>query len=284
MFRKSYAIIEIAVVEGIHDGHLTIRGGFFALMEGKQPMPERSNGCSECFTDSSMPPTMTRGKRHDCLFDTSDSQSPVSFQNHNLTKGPYAMLRMMTLVLKPLTLLLTCCIGAGVAWSADEYDYDLVHSSVSFKARHLDISWIHGRFNDVSGKFIIDRDDVTKSSFQLTIKAESVDTANPARDEHLRQPDYFDTKQFPTIEFKSTAVKAIEDGFEVTGDFTMHGTTKKIVVKLMGGKEIESRGVKRVGFSTELKLKRSDFNFDKSGIGAIGDEAIILIDCEGMRK
>lgn len=219
-----------------------------------------------------------------CRVDACCRQRSVSFQNHNLKKGPYAMLRMMTLVLKPLSLLLTCCIGAGVAWSADEYDYDLVHSSVSFKARHLDISWIHGRFNDVSGKFIIDRDDAAKSSFQLTIKAESVDTANPARDEHLRQPDYFDTKQFPTIEFKSTAVKAIEDGYEATGDFTMHGTTKKIVVKLMGGKEIESRGVKRVGFSTELKLKRSDFNFDKSGIGAIGDEAIILIDCEGMRK
>ena len=50
-----------------------------------------------------------------------------------------------------------------------------------------------------------------------------MDTANAARDEHLRQPDYFDTKQFPTIEFRSTKVKAIEGGYEVTGDFTMHG-------------------------------------------------------------
>jgi polyisoprenoid-binding protein YceI len=168
--------------------------------------------------------------------------------------------------------------------AADEYAYDLVHSSVSFKALHLDISWIHGRFNEVDGKFAIDRQDPSKSSFQLTIKADSVDTANKARDEHLRQPDYFDTKQFPTIDFKSTAVKAIDGGFEVTGDFTMHGVTKKITFPLMGGKEIESRGVKRVGFATELKLKRSDFKFDKSAIGAIGDEAIIIIDCEGMRK
>lgn len=172
----------------------------------------------------------------------------------------------------------------GVAIGADEYDYDLVHSSVSFKARHLDISWIHGRFNDVGGKFSIDREEAAKSSFQLTIKADSIDTANAARDEHLRQPDYFDTKQFPTIEFRSTAVKAMEGGYEVTGDFTMHGTTKTITFKLMGGREMESRGVKRVGFSTELKLKRSDFNFDKTQIGAIGDEAIIIIDCEGMRK
>jgi polyisoprenoid-binding protein YceI len=118
----------------------------------------------------------------------------------------------------------------------------------------------------------------------LTIKADSVDTANAARDEHLRQPDYFDTKQFPTIEFRSTRVKAIEGGYEVTGNFTMHGTTKEITITLMGGKEIESRGVKRVGFSTELKLKRSDYGFDKNAIGPIGDEAIIIIDCEGMSK
>lgn len=168
--------------------------------------------------------------------------------------------------------------------AADDYDFDLVHSSVSFKARHLDISWIHGRFNQVDGKFSIDRQNPGKSSFQLTIKADSVDTGNPARDEHLRQPDYFDTKQFPTIEFRSTAVKAITGGYEVTGDFTMHGVTKKITLTLMGGKEIEWKGTKRVGFATEVKLKRSDFNFDKSAIGAIGDEAIIIIDCEGMRK
>ncbi len=170
------------------------------------------------------------------------------------------------------------------AFAADEYDYDLVHSSVSFKARHLDISWIHGRFNEVDGKFSLDRQDPSKSTFQLTIKADSVDTANAARDEHLRQPDYFDTKQFPTIEFRSTSVKAIEGGYEVTGDFTMHGTTRKITFPLVGGKEIESRGVKRVGFSTELRLKRSDYGFDKNAIGPIGDEAIVIIDCEGMRK
>ncbi len=171
---------------------------------------------------------------------------------------------------------------SGIA--ADDYDYDLVHSSVSFKARHLDISWIHGRFNDVAGKFSIDRENPAKSTFELTIKADSIDTANKARDEHLRQPDYFDTKQFPTITFKSTSTKPIDGGYEVTGNFTMHGTTKKVTLILKGGKEHEFKGVKRVAFSTELPLKRSDFGFDKSAIGPIGDEALIFIDCEGMRK
>lgn len=168
--------------------------------------------------------------------------------------------------------------------AADEYQYDLVHSSVSFKARHLDISWIHGRFNEVSGKFSLDRENPSKSTFQLTIQAASVDTANKARDAHLRQPDYFDTKQYPTIEFKSTSTKPIKGGYEVTGNFTMHGTTKKITLTLMGGKEHNFKGVKRVAFSTELSVKRSDYGFDKSAIGAIGDVALIMIDCEGVRK
>jgi polyisoprenoid-binding protein YceI len=190
----------------------------------------------------------------------------------------------MTVLTLALTLVPLAINAASTAQAADEYTYDGVHSSVSFKARHIDISWIHGRFNDVAGKFVLDREDPTKSSFELTIQAASVDTANVARDEHLRQPDYFDVKQYPTITFKSSRVKAIEGGYEVTGDFTMHGTTKPVTIKLMGGKEVEWNGSKHVGFSTELKLKRSDFNFDKSQIGAIGDEAIIMIDCEGMRK
>ena len=169
-------------------------------------------------------------------------------------------------------------------FAADVYQYDGVHSSVSFKARHLGISWIHGRFNDVSGQFSIDREDPTRSTFQLTIKTDSVDTANEARDEHLRQPDYFDTRQFPKIEFKSTNTETIPGGFEVTGDFTMHGTTRQITIVLMGGKEHVFGKTKRVAFSTELSLKRSDYNFDPSAIGAIGDEALIIIDCEGVRR
>jgi polyisoprenoid-binding protein YceI len=176
------------------------------------------------------------------------------------------------------------CTGGTSASAADEYDYDLVHSSVSFKARHLGISWIHGRFNQVAGKFSLDRENPSKSTFSLTIKTDSIDTANKARDEHLRQPDYFDTKQFPTIEFTSTSTKAIKGGYLVTGDFMMHGTTKKITLVLMGGKEHDFKKVKRVAFSTELSLKRSDYGFDKNAIGPIGDKALIMIDCEGVRK
>jgi polyisoprenoid-binding protein YceI len=175
--------------------------------------------------------------------------------------------------------------GADLAAAADVYEYDGVHSSVSFKARHLGLSWIHGRFNDVKGTFSIDRSDPTKSSFSLTIQVASVDTANKLRDEHLLQADYFDVKQYPTIEFRSTKVKPVDGGYEVTGDFTMHGTTKPVTFVLAGGQEItDKRGVKRIGLSTETVIKRSDFGFDPKAIGPIGDEALILIDCEGTGK
>lgn len=185
-----------------------------------------------------------------------------------------------------MTIVVAAFVAGVIATSraADEYQYDQVHSSIGFKARHLDVSWIHGRFNEAEGKFVIDRQDPSKSTFELTIKADSVDTNNKARDEHLRQPDYFDTKQFPTIEFKSTSTKAVAGGYEVTGDFKMHGQTRKVTLTLKGGKEIEWRGKKIIAFSTEVSLKRSDYGFDKSAIGPIGDEALIYIDCEGVHQ
>jgi len=193
-------------------------------------------------------------------------------------------MRFLQIRIMTVAAVIFVAVAARPGHAADEYAYDPVHSSVGFKARHLDISWIHGRFNEVEGKFSIDRQDPSKSTFELKIKVDSVDTANKERDEHLRQPDYFDTKQFPTIEFKSTSVKTVAGGYEVTGDFKMHGQTKKVTLILKGGKEIDWKGKKIVGFSTEVALKRSDFGFDKSAIGPIGDEALIFIDCEGVRK
>ncbi len=189
----------------------------------------------------------------------------------------------LTFILSAVAGLFYLASGGPVS-AADEYAYDPVHSSISFKARHLDISWIHGRFNEAEGKFAIDKQNPAKSWFQLSIKVDSVDTANKARDEHLRQPDYFDAKQFPTIDFRSTSVKPVKGGYEVTGDFTMHGKTKNVTLTFEGGKEAEFMGTKRIGFSTQLAVKRSDFGFDKTQIGLIGDEALVYIDFEGAGK
>src|SRR5258708_5187484 len=127
---------------------------------------------------------------------------------------------------------------------AHDYAIDQVPSSVTFKAEHMGISWVHGRFNEFSGSVAFDKDNPAKSSFEMTIKAASVDSGNKQRDAHLANADFFDAKQFANITFKSTSVKPAKDGLEVEGDLTMHGTTKKIKFLLKGGKEADMRGKK----------------------------------------
>ena len=126
---------------------------------------------------------------------------------------------------------------------------------------HARISNIHGRFNDFSGKITIDSADPAKSSFALSIPVESIDTNNVKRDEHLRAPDYFNVKQFPTMSFQSTKVKAVDGGYEVTGDLTLHGVTKPVSFKLKGGDKVVEfpKGTKRIGLVSTFSIVRSDF-------------------------
>jgi polyisoprenoid-binding protein YceI len=174
--------------------------------------------------------------------------------------------------------------GLGYAPAADEYTVDAAHAGVNFKISHLGLSWIYGRFNEFSGNFSLDPSDAGKSSFRLNIKVESIDTNQKMRDDHLRSPDFFNAKQFPEITFKSTAVKAIKDGYEVTGDLTMHGVTKPVTFALLGGRKAEfPKGVQRTGFSTELKINRVDFGIDKFPDG-VGNDVHLAISFEGTKK
>ncbi len=119
----------------------------------------------------------------------------------------------------------------------------------------------------------------------MTIKAETVDTNNSKRDGHLRSPDFFNVKQFPAIAFKSTGVKAIKDGYEVTGDLTTHGATKPVKFEVLGGRKAQVMGGVRTGFTTELSVKRSDFGVGTEQFAnALGDEVRIAIGFEGTKK
>lgn len=186
---------------------------------------------------------------------------------------------------KSLSALLISSVALWVgATRADDYALDDTHAGVNFKISHLGLSWTYGRFNDLAGAFRIDPANPQNSAFNLSIKADSLDTANKQRDDHLRSPDFFNTKQFPAITFKSTSVKAIEGGYEVTGDFTLKGVTKSITFPLKGGRTAEfPKGVMRTGFVTELGLKRSEFGMEKM-VGPIGDDVLISISFEGIKK
>ncbi|HJT77052.1 MAG TPA: YceI family protein [Gemmataceae bacterium] len=181
--------------------------------------------------------------------------------------------------------LLALALAAALALPgrADNYVLDDAHTAASFNIAHLGLSWTHGRFDDVAGTFTIDAADPGKSSFTLTIKADSVDTNNKKRDEHLRSPDFFNVKQFPTIRFESTSVKPADGGYQVTGNLTLHGVTKPISFLLKGGKTAELMGKKRMGFWMDTTLKRSEFGMDKM-VGPVGDEVILTISFEGVKQ
>jgi polyisoprenoid-binding protein YceI len=174
--------------------------------------------------------------------------------------------------------------GSETVLAADSYKIDPAHTAVTFKIAHLNLSWTHGRFNDVSGNFVIDSAEPTQSSFSLQIKPESVDTANSQRDTHLRSPDFFNVKQFPAITFTSKSVKPTQGGYEVSGELTLHGVTRPVTFTLAGGRTAEfPPGVRRTGYSTQLKLKRSDFGMDKMQ-GAVGDDVYVAISFEGVKS
>jgi polyisoprenoid-binding protein YceI len=190
-------------------------------------------------------------------------------------------MRVRSLLLSPALLVVLVAVPA---LAADDYAVDAMHAGVNFKISHLGLAWVYGRFDDFSGSFTIDAGDPGKCSFDLSIKTESIDTNNKKRDDHLRSPDFFNAKQFPVIAFKSTAVKAIKDGYQVTGDLTLHGVTKSVSFSLLGGRKAEfPKGVQRTGFSAELTIKRSEFGMDK-GTDAVGDEVPISISFEGTKK
>lgn len=173
---------------------------------------------------------------------------------------------------------------AGGRAQAQSYDVDPVHSFVLFSVHHFNAGYVWGRFDKVAGSFAINDSDPTQDTFNVTVDAGSLDTNNKARDKHVSGPDFLDAQTYPDITFKSTAVKKTGDTtLEVTGDLTLHGTTKSVVVEMdLTGKAADpmKQGTERFGVETELKINRQDYGV-KGLPGAVGDEVRLIIALEG---
>jgi polyisoprenoid-binding protein YceI len=169
--------------------------------------------------------------------------------------------------------------------AADAFELDVVHSTVIFKIKHLNVGHSYGRFNDLSGSFLVDKDKPENSSLNVTVNVESVDTANADRDKHLRSQDFFSAKEFPTMSFKSTAFKKTADNtYDVTGDLTFKGQTKPITVSLTHiGTGPGRRGGEVSGVETTFTIKRSEWNINFLP-GALGEDVTLTVALEGGRK
>ena len=193
------------------------------------------------------------------------------------------MRRMITRVL--LIVAASLAFATADARAATErYNVDPDHSIVGFSVVHMVVSKTTGRFKDYTGFIEMDPEAKTVKSIEAVIHTPSLDTNHGKRDTHLRSPDFFNVKQFPQITFKSTAVKAAKDGYEVTGDLTLHGETKPVTFTLVGGQTAEfPPKVKRTGFSTDLVVKRSEFGM-KGFAPALGDDVHVAISFEATKK
>jgi polyisoprenoid-binding protein YceI len=192
--------------------------------------------------------------------------------------------------LVPALLLATAVLAAAPLRAADTYAIDKNHSDVSFQIRHF-VSKVRGRFADFEGAVQIDPSKPEASSVAFTIKAASIDTNQPKRDDDLRSENFFDVAKFPEITFQSTRIApAGKDKYTVAGTLTMHGVSKEVTlpVSFLGFIK-DPRGNERAGFELAMTLNRLDYgirwNRALEGGGALlGDDVEVSINLETLKK
>ena len=166
-----------------------------------------------------------------------------------------------------------------------QFDKKGAHQFVMFKISHLGYSWLYGRFNDFNGTFTVDAENPENSKVEATIQTASVDSNHAERDKHLRSDDFLDVDTYPTATFKSTNIQLTgDDTAKITGDFTLHGVTKKVTLdaKMIGYGD-DPWGGYRMGLEASTTLKLSDFGITKD-LGPASESVAIIISVEGIKK
>jgi polyisoprenoid-binding protein YceI len=186
--------------------------------------------------------------------------------------------RMLMLQIIFPGLVAVCCGAQTGTWQIDP-----AHSAAQFSVRHMGISTVRGQFQKVSGTAQYDTKDVSKTTLEATIDTASVDTRVDMRDNDLRGPNFFDVQKYPTITFKSKKAESAGEGkLKITGDLTMHGVTKEVVLDVDGPTAAtakDPRGNQHVGASATTKINRKDFGVNGAST-MVGDDISITIDVE----
>jgi len=161
------------------------------------------------------------------------------------------------------------------------------HSEVDFTITHMSISKVHGRFGNVKATIVYNEADVTKSTVTATIGVDTVDTGVQLRDNDIKSPSYFDVASFPAATFTSTGVAKNGNKLTVTGNLTLHGVTKPVVLDVEGpsGPAQGMDHKPHVGFSATTTIGRTAFGI-ASGMPAVmlGDEVTLTIEIDAAKQ
>jgi len=178
--------------------------------------------------------------------------------------------------------------AAAPSVEAQTWTIDQAHSAAHFAVRHMMVSTVRGDLGKITGTVSFDAKQPSAGSVEATIDVSGIDTREPGRDKHLKSADFFDAEKFPTITFKSKRIEpAAGGGYKVTGDLTMKGVTKEVVLDVEPLRPAikDQRGATRTGTAATTTLNRQDFgiswsrSLDGGGL-VVSDEVAVTIDVE----
>ncbi len=168
---------------------------------------------------------------------------------------------------------------------------DPAHSKVGFAVKHMGITTVRGEFGEFEGTLEIS-DDLASARAYGTVRTASVDTNQPQRDEHLRSADFFDAENHPEIRFESTQIElADEDTYRITGDLTLHGVTRQLVLnaEIQGTETDPQTGNERVGLEITGQLSRGEYGMEfnmalGSGNMLVADKVKLALDIAAVKS
>jgi polyisoprenoid-binding protein YceI len=184
--------------------------------------------------------------------------------------------------MKKITLLVAAFV-AGLTAFGQGWTLDKSHAKLGFNVTHMMVSDVEGSFKNFDLKVTSAKEDFTDAVIELTADVNSINTDNEKRDGHLKSSDFFDAAKYPSLTFKSKSIQKVEDKkYKLTGDLTMHGVTKPVVLDMiLKGTTTNPMNKKNIaGFKVLGTIKRSDFSLGSIPAAVVSDEVNIVANVE----
>ncbi|HEV7649620.1 MAG TPA: YceI family protein [Actinophytocola sp.] len=171
---------------------------------------------------------------------------------------------------------------------AGTWDIDPAHTDVAFVVRHMVVTKVRGRFDQVKGE-IVTAENPLESSIDISIDLTSVSTNNKQRDDHLRSPDFFEVETHPEMTYRASGARKDGDQFVLDGELTLKGVTKTVPLSVeLNGFTTDPWGGTRAGFSATTQINRKDFNVNfegvQNGVAVVADKIDIHIEVEAVLR